>query len=63
MIGYKTRAWIKSMRKVQLGLRVLELIAAVGLLIMMILITNVEPLCGWVLRITVSRTILYIVMR
>ncbi len=51
------------MRKVQLGLRVLELIAAVGLLIMMILITNVEPLCGWVLRITVSRTILYIVMR
>jgi len=52
-MGYKTKSWIKWSRIVQLGLRILELIAAVGLLVLMILITNVEALTGWVLRITV----------
>lgn len=53
-MGSKTRAWIKAMRVVQLGLRVLELIASVGLLVLMIIITNIEPQVGWVVRITAS---------
>lgn len=53
-IGRSTKWWIRWMRKVQLGLRVLELIAAVGLLVLMILISNVEALTGWVLRVTVG---------
>src|SRR6478609_3405811 len=52
-MGPKTRAWIKGMRVVQLCLRVLELIGSIGLLVLMIIITNVEPQAGWVVRITV----------
>jgi hypothetical protein len=53
-MGQKTKAWIKGMRVVQLVLRVIEHVANLGLLILMILINNVEPLTGWVLRTTVS---------
>lgn len=53
-VGRSTKTWIRWMRGVQLGLRVLELVAAVGLLVLMVLISNVEPLTGWVVRITVS---------
>ncbi len=49
-----TKSWIKGMRVVQLVLRVLELIGAIGLLTLMILTDNVEDLTAWVLRITVS---------
>ncbi|KAK0715011.1 hypothetical protein B0H67DRAFT_513851, partial [Lasiosphaeris hirsuta] len=53
-MGRKTKAWIKSMRNVQLLLRVLELLAAVGLLIVMIMINNIDSLTGWVIRITLG---------
>ena len=52
-MGRKTKAWIKGMRVVQLVLRVVELVAALGFLALMILINNVEPLTGWVVRIAV----------
>jgi hypothetical protein len=54
IMGQKTKAWIKGMRVVQLVLRVIEHVANLGLLILTILINNVEPLTGWVLRTTVS---------
>ncbi|KAI0387597.1 hypothetical protein F5Y04DRAFT_267700 [Hypomontagnella monticulosa] len=44
--------WIKCMRYVQLFFRILEMVAAGGLLTLMILITNVDPLTSWVMRIT-----------
>ncbi|KAI0888844.1 uncharacterized protein GGS22DRAFT_152508 [Annulohypoxylon maeteangense] len=47
-----TKGWIKSMRYVQLFLRVLEMIGGGGLLTLMILIGNVDPLTAWVMRIT-----------
>lgn len=53
-MGRRAKAWIKGTRVVQLVLRIIEHIANIGLLILMILINNVEPLTGWVLRVTVS---------
>lgn len=47
-----TKWWIKFMRYVQLFLRVLEMIGGGGLLTLMILISNVDPLTAWVMRIT-----------
>ncbi|KAI1095956.1 hypothetical protein F5B19DRAFT_273875 [Rostrohypoxylon terebratum] len=47
-----TKWWIKFMRYVQLFFRVLEMIGGGGLLTLMILIGNVDPLTAWVMRIT-----------
>ncbi|OTA63810.1 hypothetical protein K449DRAFT_414129 [Hypoxylon sp. EC38] len=47
-----TKWWIKSMRYVQLFLRIFEMIGGAGLLTLMILISNVDPLTAWVMRIT-----------
>ncbi|KAK0743574.1 hypothetical protein B0T18DRAFT_371521 [Schizothecium vesticola] len=58
-MGAKTRAWIKAMRAMQLGLRVLELVASIGLLVLMIIITNIEPQAGWVVRITLGVAMLH----
>lgn len=41
------------MRILQLAFRVLEMIAAAGILFFMIVITEVSPLTAWVMRITV----------
>ncbi|KAI0548810.1 hypothetical protein F4679DRAFT_573960 [Xylaria curta] len=47
-----TTKWlIRWTRYVQLGLRALELIAGAGLLVLMILISNVSALVTWILRI------------
>ncbi|KAF5008172.1 hypothetical protein FDECE_5541 [Fusarium decemcellulare] len=48
----RTKSFIKWLRRVQVALRVVQLIAAAGLLTLMILITKVDPLEGWVMRIT-----------
>ncbi|KAI1323006.1 hypothetical protein F5Y16DRAFT_384901 [Xylariaceae sp. FL0255] len=47
----RTKWWIRWTRYIQLGLRVLELIAAAGLLTLMILISGVASLTAWVLRV------------
>ncbi|KAI1377559.1 hypothetical protein F4677DRAFT_40658 [Hypoxylon crocopeplum] len=44
--------WIKTMRYIQLFFRVFEMISGAGLLVLMILIDNVDPLTAWVMRIT-----------
>lgn len=48
-----TKTWIVWLRRVQLGLRCLELIGALGLLVLMILISNIDALTAWVMRIVV----------
>lgn len=53
-MGPTAKWWIKFSRKVQLALRVFEGIAGLGLLALMILLTKVDPITSWVLRITVS---------
>jgi len=47
---------IKVTRTIQIILRCIELVGAVGLLGMMILITNVDTLTAWLMRIPVSST-------
>ncbi|KAI0161647.1 hypothetical protein GGR52DRAFT_132234 [Hypoxylon sp. FL1284] len=51
-MSHSTKSWIKYMRFFQLFLRVFEMIAGAGLLALMILISNVDPLTTWVMRIT-----------
>ncbi|KAI1826005.1 hypothetical protein F4861DRAFT_146598 [Xylaria intraflava] len=46
-----TKWWIRWTRYMQLGLRSLELVTSAGLLVLMILISNVSPLVAWILRI------------
>ncbi|OLN95575.1 hypothetical protein CCHL11_04832 [Colletotrichum chlorophyti] len=48
----QTKSWIKTLRGVQLGLRILELLGASGILALLILLNNIETLAGWVMRIT-----------
>ncbi|KAK4193673.1 hypothetical protein QBC35DRAFT_526953 [Podospora australis] len=59
MMGRKTKAMIKGTRMVQLVLRILELIAAIGLLVLCILIKGFEELTGWVLRVTLGVVIVH----
>ncbi len=49
-MGHRTKSWIKAMRVVQLGLRVLETIAAVGLSTVM----SVSGFITWITGATVS---------
>ncbi|KAF4982920.1 hypothetical protein FZEAL_1548 [Fusarium zealandicum] len=56
-----TKSFIKWLRWVQIGLRLLQLVAAAGLLTLMILITKVDALEGWVMRITPGIAILHCV--
>ncbi|KAF5025176.1 hypothetical protein F66182_2752 [Fusarium sp. NRRL 66182] len=48
----RSKSFIKWLRRLQSALRVLQLVAALGLLTLMILITKVPALEGWVMRIT-----------
>ncbi|KND86875.1 hypothetical protein TOPH_08492, partial [Tolypocladium ophioglossoides CBS 100239] len=50
-LGSRTKKWIKWLRHLQLALRVLQLNGAVGVLALMILITNVDAATAWTLRI------------
>jgi hypothetical protein len=49
-----TKSWIKGMRTFQLLLRILELNGAIGVLVLVILITGMDDLTAWIMRITVS---------
>ena len=46
---------VKVTRIVQLILRCIELLGATGLLVTMILVTGIDPVTGWLMRIPVSR--------
>ncbi|KAH8911352.1 hypothetical protein BR93DRAFT_943364 [Coniochaeta sp. PMI_546] len=56
-----TKWWIKATRVIQLCLRVLELIAAIGVFVMFILMTNTGDLVAWVMRITAVVVMLHCV--
>ncbi|CAN8102421.1 unnamed protein product [Discula destructiva] len=57
--GPRTKAWIKGLRIAGLCLRVLQLIAAAGILFLFIIIDNVSSLTAWILRITAGVTMLH----
>ena len=48
------KKWVKWMRIIQLVLRCLEILCAIGILVMMILIKGVDAATGWIMRIVVS---------
>ncbi|KAK4230065.1 hypothetical protein QBC38DRAFT_534639 [Podospora fimiseda] len=59
MMGRKTKAAIKGFRVVQLILRVLELIAAAGNLVLFILIKGALGPTAWILRITLGVAVVH----
>ncbi|KAK4238633.1 hypothetical protein C8A03DRAFT_33329 [Achaetomium macrosporum] len=54
-MGRKTKGWIKGMRTVQLCLRILEVIGAVGLVVVM----SIAGLLGWVIGVTLGLVVLH----
>ncbi|KAH7022472.1 hypothetical protein EDB80DRAFT_744967 [Ilyonectria destructans] len=48
----RIKSWIKWLRHFQLLLRVLELVGAVGILVLVILMTKIEAVTGWIMKIT-----------
>ncbi|UNI22093.1 hypothetical protein JDV02_008015 [Purpureocillium takamizusanense] len=58
-LGRRTKKCIKWLRRLQLVLRVLQLCGAAGILILMILITNVNPATAWVLRIVAGISMMH----
>jgi len=52
-MSHRSKSAIKWLRRIQLLLRILELNGAVGLLVLMILVINVDLLQGWIIRISV----------
>ena len=48
----RTKSVIKWIRRIQLGARILQCVGALGVLALMILISNVPALTAWVMRIT-----------
>ncbi|OAA44377.1 hypothetical protein NOR_04105 [Metarhizium rileyi] len=51
-LGHRTKIWIKALRKIQLLIRILQINGAIGSLVLLILITNVEEVAGWIMRIS-----------
>lgn len=50
-LGGQTKKWIKRLRGVQLLCRILEFNGALGALILLILVTNIDEVTGWIMRI------------
>ncbi|KHO11597.1 hypothetical protein MAA_10839 [Metarhizium robertsii ARSEF 23] len=51
-LGQRMKKWIKGLRNVQFLIRVLEINAAIGSLVLLILITNIDEATGWIMRIS-----------
>ncbi|KAF3767829.1 hypothetical protein M406DRAFT_80319 [Cryphonectria parasitica EP155] len=58
-LGPKTKWWIKWLRIAQLCIRVLQLVAAAGILFLFIVIDDVSALTAWVERITAGVTMIH----
>lgn len=52
-MGPRTKIWIKRLRWTQMGLRILELNGAIGVLGLMVLLTKQDLIKGWVMKIAV----------
>ncbi|KAH7133457.1 hypothetical protein EDB81DRAFT_803969 [Dactylonectria macrodidyma] len=48
----RIKGWIKWLRILQLLLRILELVGAAGILVLVILMTKIETVTGWIMKIT-----------
>ncbi|MBE3048283.1 hypothetical protein IMZ48_38425 [Candidatus Bathyarchaeota archaeon] len=53
----RTKQFIVWVRRVLLGLRVIQLLAAAGVLVLMILITEVHSETSWLLRVLVRNLV------
>ena len=53
----RTKQFIVWIRRVLLGLRVIQLLAAAGVLVLMILITEVHSETSWLLRVLVRNLV------
>jgi hypothetical protein len=53
-LGRRTKKWVKWLRNAQLLIRILEINGAIGTFVLLILITNIDEIVGWILRIAVS---------
>ena len=58
-MGGSVKIWVKWMRICQLVLRCFEILASIGLLVLMILIRNVDLITGWIMRIVPGVAILH----
>ncbi|KAK5998172.1 hypothetical protein PT974_00544 [Cladobotryum mycophilum] len=58
-LGRRTKAWIKWLRRLQLALRLLQLIGAAGILVLFSLFTRVDTPTTWAVRIMQAVTILH----
>ncbi|KKA27110.1 hypothetical protein TD95_001125 [Thielaviopsis punctulata] len=52
LIGPRSKSWIQSMRIVQLCARIIEVPAAIGVLLLFIVLTKVPSLTSWLMRAT-----------
>lgn len=59
LLGSRTKSWIKGLRTANLGLRVLQGLAAAGILFLFIIINNVASLTAWIMRITAGVVLLH----
>jgi len=50
----KTKGWVLNGRRIQLGLRVLALLGAIGALFCAIIITGLPASIVWIVRVGVS---------
>jgi hypothetical protein len=50
------KKWVKWTRNTQLALRCLELLCAIGLLVLLILVKGIDVTTGWIMRIVVGCT-------
>lgn len=53
-LGPRFKSYVKWLRWFQLALRLFELVASAGLVVLMILVTKVDDVNKWIMRITVS---------
>ncbi|KHN97856.1 uncharacterized protein MAM_04245 [Metarhizium album ARSEF 1941] len=51
-LGRQVKKWTKALRNVQLLVRILEINTAIGSLVLLILITNINEATGWIMRIS-----------
>lgn len=59
LLGPRTKAWIKGLRIAQLCFRILQFIAAAGILFLFIIIDDVSSLTAWIMRITAGVVMLH----
>ncbi|KAF4591514.1 hypothetical protein GQ602_001813 [Ophiocordyceps camponoti-floridani] len=55
----RIKNWIRRLRKIQLALRLLQLTASAGIIVLMVLMTKVEAAFAWATRLTAGASVLH----